>query len=135
SGPAGRGGAARLAARGALRIGAGLVTIACPPEALAEHAARLDAVMLHPLADARGLEAVLRDDRISGLGLGPALGVGSGEAGVLARALAYPSRKLVLAADALTLLSQHQDLRAGLHGSCVLTPHMGEFARLFPQIA
>jgi NAD(P)H-hydrate repair Nnr-like enzyme with NAD(P)H-hydrate epimerase domain len=49
SGPSGRGGAARLAARGALRIGAGVVTVGCPPEAMPENAARLDAVMLRPI--------------------------------------------------------------------------------------
>ncbi|MBL9057901.1 MAG: NAD(P)H-hydrate epimerase, partial [Rhodobacteraceae bacterium] len=64
SGPPGHGGAARLAARGALRIGAGVVTVGCPPKAIPEHAARLDAVMLREVADVAGLQGVLEDGRI-----------------------------------------------------------------------
>ncbi len=74
-GGAGQGGAARLAARGGLRIGAGLVTLACPPDAMAENAARLDAVMLRPVGDAGALASVLGDRRITALCLGPGLGV------------------------------------------------------------
>ncbi|MFN3578014.1 MAG: NAD(P)H-hydrate epimerase [Tabrizicola sp.] len=183
SGPAGRGGAARLAARGALRVGAGLVTLGCPLDAIPEHAARLDAVMLRPVADADALAAILEDARINALCLGPGMGTGAREEGVLAVALGLPAgsppppspphegegrrgtstspaggeggalplplvgrgegrgalsrdrRNLVLDADALTILSQHPDLFAALHGACVLTPHAGEFARLFPDIA
>lgn len=134
SGPSGRGGAARLSARGALRIGAGVVTLGCPPEAIPENAARLDAVMLRPLADAAALAETLEDQRINALCLGPALGIGAREAGLMQVALAA-GRDLVLDADALTLLSQHPDLFAALHEGCVLTPHAGEFARLFPDIA
>jgi len=134
SGPSGRGGAARLAARGALRIGAGLVTVACPPEALAENAARLDAVMLKPVADADALARVLEDGRINALCLGPGLGTGEREAALVALALTA-GRPLVLDADALTILSREPGLFAALHQKCVLTPHAGEFARLFPDIA
>jgi ADP-dependent NAD(P)H-hydrate dehydratase / NAD(P)H-hydrate epimerase len=74
SGPSGRGGAARLAARGALRIGAGLVTVGCPLDAIPENAARLDAVMLRGVADADALVGVLEDQRINTLCLGPGLG-------------------------------------------------------------
>ena len=87
SGPSGRGGAARLAARGALRIGAGVVTVGCPPDALAENAARLDAVMLRRVADADGLAAVLEDQRINALCLGPGMGIGACEAALVAVAL------------------------------------------------
>lgn len=134
SGPPGRGGAARLAARGALRIGAGLVTVGCPPVALAENAARLDAVMLRSVADAAALTAMLEDERINALCLGPGLGTGAREAALLAAALAA-RRPAVLDADALTILSRIPDLFAALHEGCVLTPHAGEFARLFPDIA
>lgn len=159
SGGAGRGGAARLAARGALRIGAGLVTVACPPDALPENAARLDAVMLRALADAAALADMLSDQRINALCLGPGMGTGEREAGMLAAALGCPvpgraqqpapgvashpaggaasdpRRIVVLDADALTLLSRHPDLFASLHRRCILTPHGGEFARLFPDLA
>jgi hydroxyethylthiazole kinase-like uncharacterized protein yjeF len=130
----GQGGAARLAARAALRIGAGLVTLGCPPAALAENAARLDAVMLRSLADAAALARQAADLRITALCLGPALGCGAREVGLLASALAA-GRATVLDADALTLLARDAALRAALHPRCVLTPHDGEFARLFPQIA
>ncbi|MCB2115812.1 MAG: NAD(P)H-hydrate dehydratase [Rhodobacteraceae bacterium] len=134
SGGAGKGGAARLAARGALRIGAGLVTVGCPPEALAENAARLDAVMLRPVADADAFGRVLEDKRINALCLGPGLGTGEREVALVAAALGG-KRPLVLDADALTILAREPDLFAALHPNCVLTPHAGEFARLFPDIA
>lgn len=213
SGPPGRTGAARLAARGALRIGAGLVTVGAPPEAIPEHAARLDAVMLRPVADAAALAGVLEDARINALCLGPGLGLDDRARGLLAVALgvsadgppppapphegegsrkgqgaapeeqalplplvgrgegrgapdpaaaphapgstrgpeaagaaeergpgsgpgrATAKRPTILDADALTLLSQNPALFSALHENCVLTPHAGEFARLFPDIA
>ncbi len=134
SGPPGHGGAARLAARGSLRIGAGLVTLGCPPDALPETAARLDALMLRPIADADALARVLEDRRINALCLGPGLGTTAREAALVATAL-QAARPLVLDADALTILSQRPDLFSALHGGCVLTPHAGEFARLFPDIS
>lgn len=210
AGGPGRGGAARLAARGALRVGAGLVTVACPPDALAENASRLDAVMLCAVAGAEALAGVLQDRRINALCLGPAMGTGAREAGLVAVALGisapavlrddaplspphvgegrhtglslgatvdhqtrapvakgwgplggddvgppigatgddqtrplppvgrgegWGARSLVLDADALTILSHEPTLFAALHAGCVLTPHAGEFARLFPGIA
>ncbi|MFZ1661285.1 MAG: NAD(P)H-hydrate epimerase, partial [Paracoccaceae bacterium] len=87
SGPSGRGGAARLAARGALRIGAGVVTVGCPPEAVAENAARLDAVMLRVVGDGAALDEALADKRISALCLGPGLGTNDRAAGLVAVAL------------------------------------------------
>ena len=135
SGGVGRGGAARLAARGALRIGAGLVTVACPPAALIENAARLDAIMLRPLRgdEAEALAALLEDARINALCLGPGLGVDRAAA-LLPVALAA-RRATVLDADALTALAGDPALFALLHEGCVLTPHAGEFARLFPDVA
>ncbi len=134
SGPASKTGAARLAARGALRIGAGVVTVACPPDAVAEHAAQLTAIMLTPVADAQALTAVLGDARINAICVGPALGVTQDRADMLAAVL-QTKRATVVDADGLTLLSKHPDLMGLLHGKCVLTPHAGEFARLFPGIA
>lgn len=132
-GGVGRGGAARLAARAALRVGAGLVTLGCPPAAMIENAARLDAVMLRPLRDPAALDAVLTDTRITALCLGPALGLGAREQGLVASALGA-RRAVVLDADALTLLARLPDLRAALHPDCILTPHDGEFARLCPDL-
>ena len=142
SGAAGHGGAARLAARGALRIGAGLVTVGCAPEALAENAARLDAVMLREVADGAALEAMLEDRRINAVCVGPGLGVAraaemlgvmlGGSSGTAAGAA---RRNLVIDADGLTALAGDAALFGKLHAGCVLTPHGGEFARLFPEIA
>lgn len=134
AGGVGRGGAARLAARGALRIGAGLVTVLCPPAALQENAARLDAIMVRPLKDAAALALVLHDARLSSLCLGPALGLGAREQALLDVALSA-KRATVLDADALTLLAHNPALFAKLHAGCVLTPHDGEFVRLFPKIS
>ena len=134
TGPPGHGGAARMTARGALRIGAGLVTLACPPDALAENAARLDAIMLKTVADAAGLAAILADTRINALCLGPGLGISEETQSLVAMAL-KSGKASVLDADALTLIARDATLFAALHKGCVLTPHGGEFARLFPDIA
>ncbi|MFT7027424.1 MAG: hydroxyethylthiazole kinase-like uncharacterized protein yjeF [Paracoccaceae bacterium] len=138
SGGVGSGGAARLAARGALRIGAGVVTLGCPPAAVLENAGRLDAIMLRRIAGAEALEEALTDPRITALGLGMGLGLqGRAQARTLAllEAALRSGRPCVLDADALTALAGAPDLAARLHAGCVLTPHMGEFARLFPDIA
>ena len=167
SGGVGRGGAARMAARGALRIGAGLVTVGCPPAAVIENAARLDAIMLRPVKDADALREVLEDERLNALCLGPGLGLGEREAALIAAALgvgrpgrdpgpraagddaertrlpadrgpgsgAGTARGIVLDGDALTLIGRDPALFGALHDRCVLTPHMGEFARVFPDIA
>ncbi|MFB2532914.1 NAD(P)H-hydrate dehydratase [Paracoccus sp. p4-l81] len=133
SGGPGRGGAARMAARAALRIGAGLVTLACPGAALTENAARLDAVMLREVDTADTLAALLDDRRITALALGPGLGLDRAR-DLLPIALAA-RRATVLDADALTAFADAPDrLFAALHPDCVLTPHAGEFARLFPDL-
>jgi len=135
AGGPGRGGAARLAARGALRIGAGLVTVACPPEALTENAARLDAIMLRALDDAEALTVLLADDRLNAICLGPGLGTTHLTRNMVNAVLAA-DRDTVLDADALTVFADApQTLFDQLHKRCVLTPHEGEFARLFPDIA
>src|SRR6185369_16201392 len=76
SGPAHATGAARLAARAALRAGAGLVSVASPPEAVAVNAAHLTAIMIKPFQGAAGLGALLSDRRLNTVVLGPGLGVG-----------------------------------------------------------
>jgi len=134
SGGMGRSGAARLAARGALRIGAGVVTVGAPKGAMAECAGQLTAIMLRQVDGAADLQAMLGDDRINALCVGPGLGLGTDQAGVLGAAL-NSGRACVLDADALSLIAGEPDLFAALHGACVLTPHAGEFARLFPDIA
>ena len=134
SGGSGKGGAGRLAARGALRIGAGLVTVGPTPGALQENAARLDAVMLSPVKDADTLGVVLQDGRINALCLGPGLGIE--RARELVPGALEAKRATVLDADALSAYTDDPlFLFDMLHKGCVLTPHAGEFARLFPDLA
>ncbi|MEX1233540.1 MAG: NAD(P)H-hydrate dehydratase [Roseovarius sp.] len=134
SGGPGATGAARLAARAALRIGAGLVTLGVPPAAQLEVAAHETAVMLKRIPDAEALEAALRDARLTTLCLGPGFGVARAGAHLRA-ALGAPAKGVVLDADALTALAEDPALMSGLHEGCILTPHMGEFARVFPDLA
>ncbi|HZH52286.1 MAG TPA: NAD(P)H-hydrate dehydratase [Microvirga sp.] len=134
SGGATRTGAARLAAKAALRIGSGLVTVASPPEALGVNAAHLTAVMLRGCDGPEGLHGILKDPRFNALVLGPALGVHAATRAMVGVA-AHARRSLVLDADALTsfegLASElHQAFR---HAPTVLTPHEGEFKRLFSE--
>jgi hydroxyethylthiazole kinase-like uncharacterized protein yjeF len=142
SGGAGRTGAARLAARGALRIGAGVVTLGVPGSAQQEVACQITALMLRRVDDGAGLRDALQDKRINALCLGPGMGTGVREAELIAATLemsggrsSCEGRSVVLDADALTMISQDEALFGMLHERCVLTPHAGEFARLFPDIA
>lgn len=124
-------GAARLTARAALRVGAGLVTLAPPHSALIEHAGPPDALMRRGVDDAEALAALLEDRRITAVALGPGCGVDRATA--LLDPLLAERRACVLDADALTALAaQGFD---GLHDRCVLTPHQGEFGRMFPDLA
>lgn len=127
----GHGGAARLAARAALRAGAGLVTLGPPRSALIEHAGPPDALMRRGVDDASALKTMLQDARISAVALGP--GCGIDRAAMLLDPLLAAKRPCVLDADALTALAERG--LDGLHATCVLTPHRGEFARVFPDLA
>lgn len=136
SGGSGKTGAARLAARGALRIGAGLVTLGVPPSAQLEVASQITALMLTRVADAGALAALLQDTRINALCLGPGLGLDRARAYVPEVVRAKHAPYTVLDADALSAYADAPEtLFAMLHENCVLTPHAGEFARLFPDIA
>jgi hydroxyethylthiazole kinase-like uncharacterized protein yjeF len=128
-------GAARLAARGALRAGAGLVTIASPRAALAVNAAASLAVMVCPVDGAAELAAFMSDRRRNVVVLGPGGGVGREMQDMVLAALAG-DRAVVLDADALTsFCEQPQALLAAIRAhperATVLTPHAGEFSRLF----
>ncbi|HET6518913.1 MAG TPA: NAD(P)H-hydrate dehydratase [Geminicoccaceae bacterium] len=124
-------GAARLAARAALRAGAGLVTVACPDEALPVYAAGLTAVMVRPFGDQEDYERLLADPRRNAVLLGPGGGVGEGLRRRVLAALAG-GKACVLDADALTSFADHRAaLFDAIRGPCILTPHAGEFPRLF----
>ena len=137
SGGASTTGAARLAARGALRAGAGLVTIASPREALAINAAESLAVMVRPVDGPAELGEFLGDRRRNAVVLGPGGGVGPAMREEVLVALSSHAA-VVLDADALTSFADHPDALAEAirkrGGNVVLTPHQGEFSRLFKQI-
>lgn len=130
AGGAGSGGAARLAARAALRVGAGLVTLAPPAAAMAEHALPPDALMRRTVDDADALAKLASDRRGMALCIGPGCGVT--RAAALLDSVRAAARPAVLDADALTALAKAP---GALPPDCVLTPHGGEFARLFPDLA
>jgi NAD(P)H-hydrate epimerase len=131
-------GAARLSATAGLKAGAGLVTIASPKNALSINAAHLTAVMLHEINDTPDLERYLEDTRRATFVLGPGFGNLS-LARAYALALGSAGRALVLDADGITAF--RNDARS-LHNAfaqngprLVVTPHEGEFARLFPEVS
>ncbi len=162
SGPAESTGAARLGARGALRSGAGLVTVASPRSAFPINAAHLTAVMLDPFEVPAGLSRVLADKRRNAVLLGPGLGVGAMAARMVEIALGSGGA-IVLDADALTSFADgatgsdsstaaaarfgflpgapestpwhparlFEGIKADASRAVVLTPHDGEFRRLF----
>jgi hydroxyethylthiazole kinase-like uncharacterized protein yjeF len=138
SGPLTSTGAARLAARGALRAGAGLVTVASPADAIVANASQLTAIMLLRLYGAEGLAEILADRRKNAVVLGPALGVGDETVAMVGAALASPAA-VVIDADGITSFAASPDtLFAAIRARTapvVLTPHDGEFARLFPALA
>ncbi|MFC4292041.1 NAD(P)H-hydrate dehydratase [Sphingorhabdus arenilitoris] len=131
SGPPLRTGASRLSAQAALSVGAGLVTIMGAKEALQEQSAHVSAIMLAERSD--DLHAI--DSRVTSLAIGPAYGIGERcRADVLV--LAGQGRLMVIDADAITAFAKSPaTLFTALHDQIVLTPHDGEFARLFPDIS
>lgn len=162
SGPAESTGAARLSARGALRIGAGLVTVASPRAAFPVNAAHLTAIMLKPFDVPEGLAAVLADKRRNAVLIGPGCGVGQATCRMVEIALASGAA-VVLDADALTSFAELSNsagadpgplgflpgtasgsppsprrlfdtIKSDAARPVVLTPHDGEFQRLFGKL-
>ncbi|MFN3618851.1 NAD(P)H-hydrate dehydratase [Sphingorhabdus sp.] len=131
SGPPLRTGASRLSARAALAVGAGLVTLVGDRPALLEHASHVTSIMLREADREFGFV----DDRVTGFAIGPGAGVGQAlqhvVLGLLGRGV-----PTVLDADALTTFEHHTDIlfdKVGL--TDVMTPHLGEFQRIFPDIS
>ena len=127
-------GATRLSARAAARAGAGLTTIAVPEIAFPIYAAALTSIMVQPIAAQGDFEQLLNDRRFSGFLIGPGAGV-SEETRTRALAMLQSGRPTVLDADAITVFQNDpQALERAMTGSCVLTPHEGEFSRLFDSV-
>ena len=132
-------GAARMAGRGALRAGAGLVTLASPRTALAVNAAALTAVMVRAIDTVVEFAELLTDKRLNACVIGPGAGLGDRTRGFVLTALSA-KRGLVLDADALTSFADAPDrlfeaIKATHDPQVVLTPHEGEFPRLFSDIS
>jgi hydroxyethylthiazole kinase-like uncharacterized protein yjeF len=132
-------GAARLSARGALRAGAGLVTLASPRDALAINASALTAVMVRPIDTVVEFAELWTDKRLNTCVIGPGAGVSDRTSDFVLTALSA-QRGLVLDADALTSFAQAPDhlfeaIKSSQDRQVVLTPHEGEFPRLFSDIS
>lgn len=124
-------GAARMAARAAARAGAGLTTIAVPQAALPVYATALTSIMVHPLAAPADLAYLLADHRVTAFLIGPGAGV-SEETRSRALAMLATTRATLLDADAITSFQANPAaLFSAISGPCVMTPHEGEFKRVF----
>jgi hydroxyethylthiazole kinase-like uncharacterized protein yjeF len=132
-------GAARMSARAALRAGAGLVTLASPRDALAVNAAALTAVMVRAVDNPVQFAELFNDKRFNACVIGPGAGVGTRTIDFVHTALSA-RRHLVLDADALTSFAGSperlfESIKASSDPQVVLTPHEGEFPRLFSDIS
>ncbi len=124
-------GAARLAARAAARAGAGLTTIAVSDIALPVYASSLTSIMIAPLKAPDDFSNLLADRRITACLIGPGAGVGE-QTRARTLALLATHRATVIDADAITSFQGDASaLASAIAGPCVLTPHEGEFGRLF----
>ena len=131
-------GAARLAARATLRAGAGLVTVASPRDALAVNAAALTAVMVRETETPKQFAELLSDKRLRACVIGPGAGIGERTREIVQAALSA-QRALVLDADALTSFAKaperlFTEIKKQNDPQVVLTPHDGEFGRLFSAL-
>ncbi len=124
-------GASRLAARAAQRMGAGLVTLAVPSVVLPIYAKALESVIVRPSDTLRQWKALVDDKREPALLIGPGLGRGEPQKKEVLAAL-KAKRPTVIDADGLTSFADEpEELFKALHRNCVLTPHEGEFSKLF----
>lgn len=134
-------GAAYFAAMGALRTGAGLVYLGVPESIYAIEAGKLNEPVIFPLPDQGGRlernaipEILERLPRMDAVLIGPGLGLGSGPEAVLTAVLTHAACPVVVDADGITLLVRHMDILRGRMAPTILTPHDGEFARLFGPV-
>ena len=124
-------GAARMAARAAARIGAGLTTIAVPEAAFSVYAAALTSIMVRPLIQDGDLARLLSDSRYTACLIGPGAGVSDATRDTTLQILST-ARPVLLDADAISVFaSRTAELARAIRGPCVITPHEGEFARVF----
>jgi ADP-dependent NAD(P)H-hydrate dehydratase / NAD(P)H-hydrate epimerase len=124
-------GASRMAARAAARSGAGLTTIAVPEHAFAIYAAALTSIMAQPLAQNEDFARLLADPRYTAFSIGPGAGV-SEATRLRALDMLKTGKPVVIDADAISVFaSRPEELFQAIRGACVITPHEGEFKRIF----
>lgn len=124
-------GAARLAAQAAARVGAGLTTIAVPEIAFPIYAASLTSIMVKPISNLEDFEEILRDQRISAYLVGCGAKV-TPETRYYAVSILVTAKPCVLDAGAISVFAEDlARLKNAIKGPCVMTPHQGEFARVF----
>lgn len=134
-------GAAYFAAMGALRTGAGLVYLGVPESIYAIEAVKLNEPMVFPLPEQGGRlseaavpEILEKLPRMDAVLIGPGLGLGQGSFAVLKAVLTHAACPVVVDADGITLLVPHMDILRGREAPTILTPHDGEFTRLFGPV-
>ena len=124
-------GASRMAARAAARSGAGLTTIAVPEHAFAIYAASLTSIMAQPLAQNEDFARLLADARYTAFSIGPGAGI-SDATRIRALDMLKTGKPVVIDADAITVFAScREELFQAIRGPCVITPHEGEFKRIF----
>jgi ADP-dependent NAD(P)H-hydrate dehydratase / NAD(P)H-hydrate epimerase len=124
-------GASRMAARAAARSGAGLTTIAVPEHAFAIYASVLTSIMAQPLARDDDFPQLLADPRYTAFSIGPGAGV-SDATRLRALSMLKTGKPVVIDADAISVFSSRpEELFQAVRGACVITPHEGEFKRIF----
>ena len=124
-------GASRLSAYAAARIGSGLTTLLVPEVAFAIYASALTSIMVRPFGDIQTFNQTIQDNRISCFLIGPGAGVNE-DTRNQALALLKTTKPVVLDADAISVFEDDlAGLKSSIYPSCVLTPHEGEFKRLF----
>lgn len=127
-------GAGKLAAYAALRVGAGLVSVACNARSLPLYAASFQAVMTKLAETADDFAALINDTRVKSILLGPGAGINAHTKDCVLKAL-KTSKPVVLDADALSVFAEiPEQLFGAINSPCILTPHEGEFARLFGKL-
>lgn len=127
-------GAAKIAARCALRSGVGLVSVACDRESLPVYAASFQAVMTKPVENKKDFSHLIEDKRVTAVSLGSGAGVSEKTKEFVLAALAK-NKPLVLDADAISVFANIQHLLfPAIKSPCIITPHEGEFKRLFGKL-
>ena len=127
-------GAARLAAQAARRIGAGLVTITCPPDNFATLSAGEPGTLIKSAPTQKQLMKILNDRRQNAILVGPGTGLTKKTNAIVLQVLAMQNKTIVLDADALSIFEKNPNtLFSAIKMPCILTPHEAEFKRLFPM--